>query len=143
MSLMSWYSKGDGCLSKKKKTIIIKQTKNHKSCAGGEKCCFCWRGSVRYRRWQTRAPSLNDFWLWRILWVLVFLHVAVADVHYHTGSGFRSCVQLVFLSWKQRKNRSKANSLSSSTDRGTFRFLPPRRADVRVLLLPVGEGRHG
>lgn len=104
MSLMSWYSKGDGCLSKIKiKIIIIKQTENHKSCAGGEKCCFCWRGSVRYRRWQTRAPSLNDFWLWRILWVLVFFHVAVADVHYHAGSGFCSCMQLVFLSWKQRK----------------------------------------
>lgn len=71
---------------------------------------LCWRrevlllprGSVRYRRWQTRAPSLNDFWLWRILWVLVFFHVAVADMHYHTGSGLRSCVQLIFLSWKQK-----------------------------------------
>lgn len=41
------------------------------------------------------------------------------------------------------KKRSKANSLSSSTDRGIFRFLQPHRADVRGLLLPIGEGRHG
>lgn len=33
--------------------------------------------------------------------------------------------------------------MSSSTDRGIFRFLQPHRADVRGLLLPIGEGRHG
>lgn len=98
-----------------------KQTKTE-SCAGGEKCCFCRRGSVRYRRWQTRASGLNDFWLWRILWVLIFFHVAVTDMHYHTGSGLRSCMQLILLSWKQRKTvRSKDNnSPHSSTGHGAL-----------------------
>jgi len=49
-------------------------------------------GSVRYRRWEARAPSLNDFWLWRILWVLIIFHVTVADVHYHAGGGLCSCM---------------------------------------------------
>lgn len=63
---------------------------------------------------------MNDFWLWRILWVLVFFHVAVTDVHYHAGSGLCSCVQLVFLSWKQRKAvASKDGNLSRNTAPGT------------------------
>lgn len=41
------------------------------------------------------------------------------------------------------KKRSKANSLRSSTNRDTFRFLQPCKADVCGLLLPVGEGGYG
>lgn len=93
-----------------------KANKNQELCWRREKCCFCRRGSVRYRWRHTGASSLNDFWLWRILWVLIFFHVAVTNVHYHTGSGLCSCVQLVFLSWKQRKAiTSKDGNLSSNT----------------------------
>lgn len=83
-----------------------KANKNQELCWRREKCCFCWRGSVRYRRRHTGASSLDDFWPWRILWVLILFHVAVTDVHHHTGSGLCSCVQLVFLSCISREKQS-------------------------------------
>lgn len=125
-----------------------KANKNQELCWRREKCCFCWRGSVRYRRRHTGASGLNDFWPRGILWVLVFFHVAVTDVHHHTGGGLCSCVQLVFLSWigreKQSKDQSKGGNVSSNTARGTagLQNAPHLGRELSVLLLNTGEHQH-